>query len=210
MEAGRIAGSGAKSPQELARLPTNATTHGPTGRTIILMSECGEELQSLRDAYLAEIEPQSRIESGLVDRLVVTRSRLERVWMTETALLDVEMTRQREGVEEKFEVIDEETLTALAFRYICDGSRTLAALNHYEAASTTSPPAVPSKSFVSSAKTKVCRTKLSIAASATPVTEDGRELPPRRGLQVFFCKTRVTARKCRRISEPKPFSAKDV
>ena len=38
------------------------------------------------------------------------------------------MAEQREHVEKKFEVIDEETRTALAFRSLCDGSRTLAML----------------------------------------------------------------------------------
>jgi hypothetical protein len=97
------------------------------------MNESQEEFQKLREAYLAEIDPQSRIESDLVDQLVVARWRLERIWMIETGLLDLEMTKQREEVEEKFEAIDEETRTALAFRSLCDDSHTLALLNRYEA-----------------------------------------------------------------------------
>jgi hypothetical protein len=54
------------------------------------MDEPEEGFQKLREAYLAEIDPQSRIESDLVDQLVVARWRLERIWMIETGLLDLD------------------------------------------------------------------------------------------------------------------------
>jgi len=136
IEAGRINGAkarGTKTPQGLARSAANAITHGLRARTTVLMNESEEEFQKLRDDYLSELGPQSRIETDLVDQLVVARWRLERIWMIETGLLDLEMTKQREEVEKNFEAIDEEIRTALAFRSLCDDSHTLSLLNRYEA-----------------------------------------------------------------------------
>jgi len=124
---------GPVTPEGLARSSQNALKHGLASRCIVLGNESESEFQQLRQAYLLRFNPQTEIEAALVEQLVAARWRMERTWVIETALLDLEMAQQQENIEKQFEAIDEETRTALAFRSLCDGSRTLAMLSRYEA-----------------------------------------------------------------------------
>ncbi len=124
---------GPVTPEGRARSSRNALKHGLTSRSILLSNESESDFEHLREAYLAHFNPRTEIEADLVEQLVAARWRMERTWAMETALLDLEMEEQREAIEKKFEAIDEETRTALAFRSLCDGSRALAMLARYEA-----------------------------------------------------------------------------
>lgn len=123
---------GPVTPEGLATSSQNALKHGLASRGIVLGNESESEFQQLREAYLLRFNPRTEIEADLVEQLVAARWRMERTWAMETALLDLEMAEQRENIEKEFEAIDEETRTALAFRALCDGSRTLAMLSRYE------------------------------------------------------------------------------
>ena len=123
---------GPATPEGLARASRNALKHGLAGSSVVLSNEEESEFQQLHEAYLLLFSPENELEAGLVEQLVAARWRMERVWALETALLDIEMEEQRESIEKKFESIDEIARTALAFRALCDGSRSLALLNRYE------------------------------------------------------------------------------
>ncbi len=123
---------GPKTPEGRAKSARNAITHGLNSGTVVLQNESKERFLSLRQAYIDQLAPRNQIEADLVDQLVVARWRLERAWSLETSFLDLEMARQRPQVEEEFELIDEPTRTALAFKAACDGSSSLALLNRYE------------------------------------------------------------------------------
>jgi hypothetical protein len=124
---------GPVTPEGRARSSQNALKHGLTSRIIVLSNESEADFDALREAYLAHFNPQTELEVGLVEQLVAACWRTQRTWALETALLDLEMEEQREGIEKKFEAIDEEARTALAFRALCDGSRALELLSRYEA-----------------------------------------------------------------------------
>jgi hypothetical protein len=120
---------GPVTPEGLARCENAPVIHGLTAHTIVLESESEDEFRALRDAYLAEFQPQSTRDLFLVDQLVAARWRLARAVYIETALLDLQKTRQEPQVEKDFQECDQKTRTALAFRFMCDESRTFAALD---------------------------------------------------------------------------------
>ncbi len=124
---------GPVTPEGLARSSQNALEHGLTSRGIVLSNESQSELQQLREAYLLRFNPQTGIETGLVEQLAAARWRMERTWAIETALFDLEMAKQQDNAGNEFDAIDAETRIALAFRSLCDESPTLATLCRYEA-----------------------------------------------------------------------------
>jgi hypothetical protein len=123
---------GPVTPEGRARSSKNAIKHGLSSRAIVLSNESESDFEKLLEAYLAQFNPQSEIEASLVEQLVAARWRMERVWAIETSLLDLEMTEQRDAVDQKYEAIDEVARTALAFRALCDNSRALDLLSRYE------------------------------------------------------------------------------
>ena len=123
---------GPVTPEGRARSSKNAIKHGLSSRAIVLSNESESEFEKLLESYLAQFNPQSEIEASLVEQLVAARWRMERVWAIETSLLDLEMTEQEDAVDQKYESIDEVARTALAFRALCDNSRTLNLLSRYE------------------------------------------------------------------------------
>jgi hypothetical protein len=123
---------GPVTPEGLARSSQNAITHGLAGGSVVLSSESEPEFQQLREVYISHFKPQTEIEADLVEQLVSARWRAERACFMETALLDIEMIEQQEALDRKFEAINDQGRTALAFRSLCDGSRTLATLDRYE------------------------------------------------------------------------------
>ena len=136
----RIAASranGAKShgpvtPEGRARSDMAAVTHGLTARRVLLDSESGDNLQALRDLYLAHFQPRNPFEADLVEQLVAARWRLDRVWSMETALLEVEIGRREPEIEKEFRTCGDEIRTALAYRALYDESRAFSGLSRYE------------------------------------------------------------------------------
>jgi hypothetical protein len=124
---------GPVTPEGLARSSQNALKHGLTSRSIVLSNESESDFEQLHESYLAQFNPQTDVEVGLVEQLVASRWRIERIWALETALLDLEMLEQEDAVKRKYEAIEDVARTALAFRALCDGSRSLEMLSRYEA-----------------------------------------------------------------------------
>lgn len=122
-----------KTSEGIARSSANAITHGLTSRKIVLATESEEEFLRLRQTYLLQFAPGNPVEADIVDQLIAARWRLERLWNIETSLLDLELVRQKAGIEEEFELIDDDTRMALAFDSLARNSGTLALLNRYEA-----------------------------------------------------------------------------
>jgi hypothetical protein len=110
-----------------ARSHAAGLTHGLSSPRVVLKTESEEEFRAFREAWIADLQPQTRFEIDLVDRFVADRWRLARVWSLETALLDHEISRQEPGIQ------DAQTRTAMAFRALCDNSRALDTLGRYEA-----------------------------------------------------------------------------
>ncbi len=135
IESARANGARSRGPataEGRARSSKNAIKHGLSSRAIVLSNESESDFEKLLESYLAQFNPQSEIETSLVEQLVAARWRMQRVWAIETALLDLEMVEQKDAVDQKYEAIDEVARTALAFRALCDNSRALNLLSRYE------------------------------------------------------------------------------
>ncbi len=123
---------GPASAEGRQRCQLAALSHGLTSRRIVLDNESVEDFNALRQAYLDEIRPTTQFELDLVDQWVAARWRLDRIWAIETALIEIETSRQQPKIKEEFESCDADTQTAIAFRSLCDASTTLAVRSRYE------------------------------------------------------------------------------
>ena len=110
------------------RTPSSTASPAPPSSSLTIRIR----LREVAGIFLAQFDPQSEIETSLVEQLVAARWRMERVWAIETSLLDLEMMKQEDAVDQKYESIDEVARTALAFRALCDNSRAFDLLSRYE------------------------------------------------------------------------------
>src|SRR5258708_8653591 len=135
--------NGAKSrgpvtPEGRAKSARNSIRHGLRAKSIVLPTESKEEFQSLLDSYNVQFNPQTGVETELVEAMAVARWRLRRVCTIETNLLSHEMLRHAGDIEEHFDemdryVDDDDSLT-WGFKRLADSGQTLALLVRYEGA----------------------------------------------------------------------------
>src|SRR5216684_7862911 len=91
---------GPKSAATREKSSLNATRHGFTAHnTVLLQCEDPNLFQEIRSEYLATYKPATPEEEVLVDEMIVTRWRIQRLWTIETALFDREVLRQRPEME---------------------------------------------------------------------------------------------------------------
>src|SRR2546427_1880187 len=82
--------------------------------------------------YNATHQPATPEEQGLVREMVASCWRIQRLWTAETALLDLEMIKQRPELEKLFATIDPGILLGVSLQSLADKSRCLALLSRYE------------------------------------------------------------------------------
>ncbi len=82
------ASTGPKSPEGKAKVSQNAVKTALTGRTVLLPFDNIDAYQTLLSEWMAEFTPVGPIEKGLVQSLVDTAWRLERIPGLEYALLE--------------------------------------------------------------------------------------------------------------------------
>ena len=133
--AARINGRKSKgpvTPEGKARSSQNAITHGIHARAVVLSTENAAKYDQLKAEYFAYWQPASIFEADLVSDIATSRWRLNRLLATETAVIDREMDRQRDTLNQEFKSIDECTRTALAYSALADEGRTLVVLGRSE------------------------------------------------------------------------------
>ncbi len=81
--------SGPTSPQGKAKVSLNAVKTGLTGRTVILPTDDANQYQALLLAYQKEFKPAGPEELALVQSIVDTRWRLDRIPGLEMALINI-------------------------------------------------------------------------------------------------------------------------
>ncbi len=110
----------------------NATSHGLCAAVLAVFHwESEYEFQQLRDDYLTRFRPIDRVERDLVDRLVDSTWRRNRILSIETALLELEIVRTDATVIETYDQSDDGRLRlALAFRER-NGDRVWDAIGRY-------------------------------------------------------------------------------
>ena len=110
----------------------NNTRHGLLSKTIVLRDESKTRFDSLLSALHEALQPQSIVESNLVDTMAVARWRLMRLWSMESASITYEISKQSLNPASPDVPTDPATRAALAFRELTDNSRSLDAFNRYE------------------------------------------------------------------------------
>jgi hypothetical protein len=129
--------NGAKShgpvtPEGKARSARNASTHGIFKSPFVLRNEQDALFLQLEAEFTEEWDPQGPTESALVDQMVICRWRLNRVWATEAAAIDMQMDEDAEALAEKYGEFDEACRTAAAMKHLSDDSNFLSLLQRYD------------------------------------------------------------------------------
>ncbi|MEO8052737.1 MAG: hypothetical protein ABI833_20195 [Acidobacteriota bacterium] len=124
--------AGAKSPAGLHASAQNALRHGLTAKTLVLSNESQSKFEELMEGFLRKFNPADEVELELVTEMVAARWRLRRVWLIQTAALDLQMDRMEPEIAEQFEVITQPTRLSLAFTTMANSEKSLELLLRYE------------------------------------------------------------------------------
>jgi hypothetical protein len=135
-ETSRINGAkslGPKTPEGKEASSRNALKHGFTeAKTFILECESPDEYQEFLAEHMAIHQPATPAEKELVDQMAIARWRIRRFVAAETALLDSEMLRNRDAVNQEFGPTHSDVHLAMAIRSLADDSRALSLMSRYE------------------------------------------------------------------------------
>jgi hypothetical protein len=124
---------GPKTPEGKETSSRNSLKHGFTSRkTFILQCESPDEYQELLAEHIAIHQPATPPEMELVHQMAIARWRIRRFVGAETVLIDCEMVRNCEKVDQEFAPTDSDVHFALALRSLADESRTLSLMSRYE------------------------------------------------------------------------------
>src|SRR6202035_4984399 len=92
-ETARINGAkshGPVTPEGKARSSANSRRHGLTA-SVLLKGESDEHFQLLLADFMNQFQPQTGVETGLVEMMAIARWRLRRLLSIETNLFELEM-----------------------------------------------------------------------------------------------------------------------
>src|SRR5579862_6810683 len=135
LQAARINGAKSHGPvtaEGKARSARNAIKHGLKSDMIVLEHEDRQAFEQLRESYMDDFHPANQSQADLVETMVASRWRMNRVFMIEGQLLEKEMALHRKEVEKRFSVIEPEGHLACAFETLSQG-KTLSLYLRYEA-----------------------------------------------------------------------------
>jgi hypothetical protein len=129
--------NGAKSrgpvtPEGRAKSSRNSLRHGLSAKAILLPAESREQFQLLLDAHIQQFQPANAVEMDLVEAMAVARWRLRRIWAIETSLLDHELQRRAEDMDDEFTEMSAEDRLAWVFQKLADNNQSLSLLARYE------------------------------------------------------------------------------
>ena len=94
--------TGPKTPEGKQRSRLNALRHGLAARTVCLTKEERPYFDAMVEAYNDRFEPADDVEEDLIEQMVVAKWRQRRCWSMETAALNLQIHRDRPGVEKEF------------------------------------------------------------------------------------------------------------
>ena len=103
-EASRLNGAKSQGPiteEGIARSSQNAIKHGLAAHKLIVVEgESAQEWQDNVEDYVREFQPATKLEFQLVIEIAAAAWRLRRSKFVETAMIDLEMGKQRQQLEE--------------------------------------------------------------------------------------------------------------
>ena len=124
--------TGTKTPDGLRKSAQNSIRHGLTAETLVLSNESQNKFDELMEAFIRKFQPKDQVELELVTEMVAARWRLRRVWLIQTAALDLQMDRMVPEIAEQFEIISQPTRLSLAFTTLANQEKSLQLLLRYE------------------------------------------------------------------------------
>jgi hypothetical protein len=128
--------NGAKSngpitPEGKARSSANSRRHGLTA-SVLLEGESDEHFQLLLADFMDQFQPQTGVETDLVEVMAIARWRLRRLLAIETHLFDLEIVSRQEQIDADFTGMDQEDRLAFVFQEMSDTGNSLTLLIRYE------------------------------------------------------------------------------
>ena len=99
---------------------------------IVLSNESQVKFDELHQTYIETFQPDNGVEMDLVDQMVASQWRLRRIWMMQTAALDLKMDQQDAEIAIKFKQIDQATRLTVAFTTLANDEKSLDLLLRYE------------------------------------------------------------------------------
>ncbi len=124
--------AGTKSPAGIQKSPKNALKHGLTCRMIVLTNESHAKFDELHQSYIETFQPANGVEMDLIDQMAASQRRLRRIWIMQTAALDLKMDQQDAEIGKTFNQIDQATRVTVAFTTLANDEKSLDVLLRYE------------------------------------------------------------------------------
>ena len=100
----------------------NAVTHGLYSSSVVLNRESREQHQEMLEAYVRQFQPDGQAEFDLLEEMVAAKWRRRRLWAIEADLLEDEMIRQKEKLDQDGSTYDEITPLSFAYRELSESS----------------------------------------------------------------------------------------
>lgn len=126
---------GPVTPEGKARSAANSRRHGLASTAILLDDESAEDFELLRADFLIQFQPQTAVETDLVEVMAIARWRLRRLLAIEAHLFDLEIADRRDQIKarSKAKVMEQYDRLAFVFQKLGDQSNSLTLLLRYEA-----------------------------------------------------------------------------
>jgi len=115
--------TGPTSPEGLARSSRNAVRYGMLAEAIVLDTECSDEFAAVLAALTEELQPETGIETHMVEVMALAQWRIMRLWCVEREQIANEIQTGENPAK----------CTAQAYRALSDGSKSLELINRHEA-----------------------------------------------------------------------------
>lgn len=93
---------GPVTPEGKAKSSRNSSTHGLTAATIIVEGESAEKWQQLLDSCIAQFQPATDLEYELVEEIAAARWRIRRSRSVETAMINMQIEKQRNHIDTEY------------------------------------------------------------------------------------------------------------
>jgi len=121
IEASRRNGSLSKGPVSVegkARSSRNNTKHGMSGSTIVLEGECENKWETLLESCIHLFQPETDLEYELVEEIAAARWRIRRSRAVETAMINMQIEKQRKTLDQQYVSVDHAVRHASAMQQL--------------------------------------------------------------------------------------------
>jgi hypothetical protein len=122
------------TPEGRAKSSRNSLRHGLTAQAVVLETESQQEFDALLQSFLDRFHPADPVERELVEAMAAARWRLRRLHAIESRILEIELLRRADSLDQEFSGLNDPDRLAHAFQNLADHGRALALLVRYEAA----------------------------------------------------------------------------